>query len=310
MLIEVRLSPQLNTWIYGFFQHSFEQMMRDGGFRPIVFLYHALWVGFFTMTALIAALALWRAAKPERRTPYFLAAGYLGTVLVLAKTFGSLLYALSLAPLVCFAGRKLQLRIAVVLALIALLFPLLRGGDLVPVETMLEQAGRVDPDRARSLGVRFDNEGQLLARASEKPLFGWGGFGRNLIYDATGRTDSVTDGRWVIVIGVYGWSGYIVEFGLLALPLLLLARGAHRIPAADLSPYVGSLALILAINMIDMLPNATLIPFTWLLAGAMLGHAEALKAGRMAGAERIPPAGDRAGAHGGPAEPARPRTIL
>jgi len=59
-LIEIRLSPQINTWVYGFFQHSFEQMMRDGGFRPIVFLPHGLWLAFFMMTAVLAAAALSR----------------------------------------------------------------------------------------------------------------------------------------------------------------------------------------------------------------------------------------------------------
>ena len=47
MLVEIRLSPQLNIWVYGFFQHNFDQMIRFGGFRPIVFLYHGLWVSFF-----------------------------------------------------------------------------------------------------------------------------------------------------------------------------------------------------------------------------------------------------------------------
>ena len=38
-----------------------------------------------------------------------------------------------------------------------------------------------------------------------------------------------------------------------------------------LSPWVGGLALILGANMMDLLPNATQIPFTWLMAGALLG---------------------------------------
>ena len=42
-LIEIRLSPQMNTWIYGFFQHSFAQTIRASGYRPIVFLQHGLW---------------------------------------------------------------------------------------------------------------------------------------------------------------------------------------------------------------------------------------------------------------------------
>ena len=31
MLVEIRLSPQLNAWIYGFFPHEFQQTMRYGG---------------------------------------------------------------------------------------------------------------------------------------------------------------------------------------------------------------------------------------------------------------------------------------
>jgi hypothetical protein len=36
------------------------------------------------------------------------------------------------------------------------------------------------------------------------------------------------------------------------------------------------MGLILAANLLDLLPNATLIPFTWLMAGALLGEAERL----------------------------------
>ena len=35
------------------------------------------------------------------------------------------------------------------------------------------------------------------------------------------------------------------------------------------------MALMLGINMIDLIPNATLTPLTWLMAGAILGYAEA-----------------------------------
>jgi hypothetical protein len=41
------------------------------------------------------------------------------------------------------------------------------------------------------------------------------------------------------------------------------------------------LSLILAANMVDLLPNATHIPFTWLMAGALLGEAERLAALRL-----------------------------
>lgn len=47
MLFEVRMSPQLHTWLYGYFPHSFLQQYRMGGFRPVVFMGHGLLVAFF-----------------------------------------------------------------------------------------------------------------------------------------------------------------------------------------------------------------------------------------------------------------------
>ncbi|MDC0003389.1 hypothetical protein OAE19_03235, partial [Porticoccaceae bacterium] len=60
ILIEIRLSPQLHTWIYGFFPHQFIQQMRFGGFRPVVFLGHGLVVSMFVVVVLGAATLLWK----------------------------------------------------------------------------------------------------------------------------------------------------------------------------------------------------------------------------------------------------------
>jgi hypothetical protein len=154
----------------------------------------------------------------------------------------------------------------------------LKGADLVPTETLLTQAAKVGEDRAASLQYRFYNEDLLLERADEKPLFGWGSWGRNHIHDdITGTILTVTDGRWIIVLGVFGWIGFIAEFGLLGLPVILLWRVVRLTPAGTLSPSIGPLALILAINIIDLLPNATLTPITWIISGALLGYAENLE---------------------------------
>ena len=279
MLIEIRLSPQLNVWIYGFFQHDFGQMMRYGGFRPIVFLQHGLWVALFALMSFAAAVALSRLESQEKRLRYILVAIYLGAVLALCKTAGPLIYALGLVPLILFAGNKFQIRVAAFLALAVVIYPLLRGWGILPDDAIVSLASSIDPDRAASLQFRIDNEKMLLTHASEKAMFGWGSWGRNLVYDhASGSRITTVDWRWIIVFGVNGWSGYLGEFGLLALPLLLLARQAGKFPNNELSPYIGPLSLIFAANLVDLLPNATLIPFTWLLAGAMLGYSEALNA--------------------------------
>lgn len=302
MLLEIRLSPQLNTWIYGYFQASFDQMIRGGGFRPLVFLEHGIWTAFFIMTAFIAALAFRRVAPPRDRprarvavqvadaasdstpqTPapaldnrYLLAAGYLGVVLVLSKTLGPLLQATALAPLVFFLGPRRQVAIAALLGLLVLVYPAMKATAIAPTDFLVAQAERIDPERARSLEFRFHNEDQLFERAVEKPLFGWGSWGRPQLHDpVTGELTSVTDGRWIITLGVYGWVGFIAEFGLLLLPLALAWRAVRR--GTDAGAEVGAVALILGANMIDLIPNATLTPVTWMLAAALAGWAGAAK---------------------------------
>lgn len=276
-LVEVGVGPMLNIWVYGFFQHDFEQMLRYGGYRPIVFLPHGIWLAFFVMTAVLGAASLLRYGTPDTRPRALFALVWLAVVLVLCKTFGAIGYALFGLPLVLFASPALRVRIALVLAVIAVVYPLLRGGGLVPVEAILAQAEALDAERAASLRFRFENEEALLAHANERPVFGWGGWGRNLMYDPdTAELLTIPDGRWIIVFGVYGWLGFLAEFGLLALPLWLLWRGARA--GAAVGPHAATVALILALNMFDLLPNATLEPLTWLVAGAVLGHAERIRA--------------------------------
>lgn len=279
-LIEIRFSPQTNVMVYGFFQHSFEQMMRGGGFRPIVFLPHALWIALFFTYTVIAASALTRTAETDVKSKFVMGMLYLIVVLLLCKSMASIMYAVALVPLVVFGSVRLQLSIALGFAVLAVTYPMLRNFGVVPLDWILAQAEAVSPDRAQSLGYRFGNEEQLLERAKEKLMFGWGGWGRNLIREIeTGQIISIPDGRWILTFGTYGWVGYLSEMGLLATPLALLAWYARSERVQTMSPMVSAVALILAITMIDMLLNDTLVPFVWLLAGAVLGYAERIRFG-------------------------------
>jgi hypothetical protein len=272
-LIELRLSPVFNIWFYGFFQHDFGQMIRGGGFRPIVFLPHALWLATFFASALLACGALTRNAPLLDRWKVALLTGYLVVILFLCKSLAAFLYGMFLLPVVLFVPPRWQLRLALSFALVALVYPMLRNGHFIPLDWVLDMAGEISASRQQSLGYRFDNEEQLLARAAEKPLFGWGEWGRNLLRDPeTGIMLTVPDGRWIITFGSFGWFGYLCEFGLLALPVVLMWVSLRR--PEDVSPYIGPLCLILGATMLDMLLNDTLTPLTWLIAGAILGHAE------------------------------------
>ena len=54
-LYEVRMSRQLNNMVYGSYPHSWQQHIRNDGWRPIVFMSHGLQLAIFFSTTVIAA---------------------------------------------------------------------------------------------------------------------------------------------------------------------------------------------------------------------------------------------------------------
>jgi hypothetical protein len=266
MLIEIRLSPQLHTWIYGFFPHSFDQQIRNGEFRPVVFLGHGLLVAILTSMTIVAAAYLGRQRARIFGVSAWFWLAYLMGIMVLCRSLGALILSVAVIPVAIFIRRDSVRLLCALVAITVLVYPMMRGADLVPVQALADQVGAVNPERASSFQTRIDNEDILLERAAQRPLFGWGGYGRNRIYDEyTGKDLSITDGTWIIIIGISGWAGYIATFGLLCLPMVgKWWRGAQ------LSAPGVALSLILAINLLDLLPNSSLTPLTWLLAGTLV----------------------------------------
>lgn len=284
-LYEVRMSPQLSMMIYGYFPHEWRQHLRAGGYRPVVFLHHGLWLAIFFCGSFLAALSLWRNSEGKVRVRWMLAALWMFMVLILSKGVGALGIGIFLGGVILFLPISLQILSTAVLAGVLLTYPMVRGAGLAPTEQALSLAYSVDPVRESSLRFRLDNEDILLERANQRPLFGWGGWGRNRVIDDQGRDISVTDGYWVIAIGSKGWLGYIAEFGLLLIPMIFLGL---RWKSLALTPATAGIAMVLTANMIDLIPNATLTPVTWLLAGALAGR---LELGRVAADSAVQPAG-------------------
>ncbi|UWQ23220.1 hypothetical protein [Jannaschia sp. W003] len=290
-LWEVRMSPQLNSDIYGFFPHDWRQHIRDGGFRPLVFLRHGLLLGMFLSLGVLAAAALWRISLKGRgatiRTA--MATLFLLATLVLSKNLGATLIALiGLATILLLPARR-WLLIAALISTTVLTYPVLRSAGLVPTDKVVSVlSGIAGSGRILSLEFRLRNEDILLERANEKPLFGWGRWGRARVY-VDGRDITTTDGTWIITYGEGGLLGYLAVFGLLALPPILLAF--KRGPA--LEPASAALALLLAVNLIDLLPNSGLSPVTWMLAGALAGRLEWRPSAATAHGPEIAAAGGR-----------------
>lgn len=271
ILWEIRMSPQLHTQIYGYFHSSFNQQVRAGGFRAVVFLNHGLSVSIFLTLAVIAAIGLMKGNIRNKSRKWLLAAVWLAFVLSISKSLGPAILAVIFGAVALFMTTRVQIIFAACVAGTVLAYPLLRSADLVPIERVMELAMSVDEERADSLNVRIINEEALLEKARERIVFGWGGWGRNRIYDENGNDRSLTDGAWTILMGQGGWFRYIPLFGLLALPII----GLCLVRRDRIDVVCGALILMLAAKLANAIPNNGLDPTTWLIAGALLGRLEA-----------------------------------
>ena len=270
ILFEIRMSPQLHTWIYGFFPHSWTQQLRYGGFRPVVFLGHGLWVSIFIFMILGSIVSISKLKMSSFRFPDTIIIFYFLVLLVLAKGVGSMLLGLILMMGMMFFKYDLILKISVVLATTAILYPLLCIGDLFPHQYLLDSIAAIDASRAESLKYRFDQEAALLERASQKIIFGWGGWGRSLL------ENSVTDGYWVILVGKYGLVGFAAIFGLFFTSVYRAKKTVELGGNEAQYQYIAGISLTAALLMIDQIPNASINPIIWLLMSIQAGVAKRL----------------------------------
>jgi len=269
VLYEIRMSPTFMNRVYGLIDiNYFLQSLRDGGYRAMVFLGHGLLVSTFIALGIVAAAGLMRQRVRIAGISAALALAVLAVVLVLNKSTGAIVLALLIAPALYLLPTRRFITIGFIISMIVLMYPMLRGANLVPTDQIQRLATSFSSDRGSSLKFRTENETLLLGRVAEKPVFGWGIFGRNRIAVDNGWsvTDiTVTDGTWIIAIGQYGWVGYIAMFGLLSYPFFNLFRNRKQ----DVSLASVTLLAMMLLNLVDLLPNSSLRPMTWLIAGAL-----------------------------------------
>ena len=168
-----------------------------------------------------------------------------------------------------------QLFLAAIVGLMLCSYPLLRSAGFAPTQGISALSAQLDPSRAQSFDFRLRHEEALLARAEQRPYFGWGGWGRGFIRDPiTGRSESVLDGAWIIIFGETGWLGYLSSFGMFALPLLRLRKGDARAggKTRPVSQYTAGLALVLIFGLLDSIPNFGISAITWMIAGALSAY--------------------------------------
>jgi hypothetical protein len=268
---ELRMSPNLHLWIYGYAQHDFGQTIRGTGYRPMVFMAHGLSLARFFFIGICSAFILGRLNARVFSLPAKPVGWFLLLILILCKSLGATMFAGLAVPLLLRSKPTTQARVGFVLALFVGLYPLLRTWDLIPTDQILSTLrALVGEDRTESLAFRFFNESLLLEKARQQLIFGWGQYGRNFAPRGWDQ-QAVADGYWVIQIGIIGLVGFISTFGPMLIPLLQTPSRRKAIVFEPHRRLLGGLALILGLVALDWIPNGLFSPYPYLLVGALAG---------------------------------------
>ncbi len=275
--IEMRLSPQLHVWVYGYHQTDFGQSIRLGGYRPLCFLKHGLTLGMFMGTTAFVGFVLWktRAVTSVLGFPVSVCSVVLLIVAILCRSTGAAV--LLVAGLGVFLGcRWMRSRLPFLLLLI---LPVVYVGNRAFLGWDLGQvvglAAKLDETRARSLEFRIGNEMILVEKALRRPIFGWGGWGRSRVYDLEGEDISTTDGRWIIILGTQGLLGLLTYLAAFLWPLFRLIRlcSMKHWFGPDLGP-VFALMLLSGLFVVDLCVNGSISVVFLLTGGALASLAQ------------------------------------
>ncbi len=277
IVYELRFSPQLHNDVYGYHASDFIQSLREGSYRASVFIGHGLPLTFWMSMCAIAAMALHKTKKRIGKLPPLMIVCFLVAIIVLSKTWSAYIYvSLGIAFIYWFSPRN-QIKVAFILAALIMIYPSSKIMDIFPDEAIIQNLAEYNPQRAKSMVTRYVNEEALLAHALRKPFFGWGGWGRNRIYDTAGKDNSITDGRWIIQLGNFGIFGFVFYYLFLLTPMYFALKTVRQIDDPNERIYFAVLAIFLALCIIDSVPNDSMSALNLLLAGALLGQAELIK---------------------------------
>ncbi|MGL5083039.1 MAG: O-antigen ligase family protein [Microcoleaceae cyanobacterium] len=282
-ILETIISPQLHSMVYGYHGiRQFGQGIRYGGYRPAVFMVHGLSVGMWMMTATLIGIWLWQAGLLKKfwNIPMNLLVIGMVITVILVKSTGAYIYLLY-GIIILFTAKWMRIALPL-LVLIAMIYGYVglaaSGGfsgeskdQIVAVITDL-----TNEDRAQSLQFRWDNEEILGEKARERPILGWGGWGRNRVfeYGSSGELEdvTVTDSLWIISFGVNGSIGLIAIVATLSVPVLVFCR---RYPAQNwFSPKITSVAVlsvVLILYLLDCTLNNQPNPVFTLTSGGVAG---------------------------------------
>jgi hypothetical protein len=298
-LFEVRMSPQLEAIVYGGRMRS---GIRLGGWRPAVFMQSGLELVMWMSVCSLIGIWLWRtgALKKVLGFSMSLLVPVLLVTTLLCRGFGALaLLIMGLCSMWFSKATKTRFALVCLIA-VAPAYIALRASGIWHGEGVVPLVSMIDEGRAGSFAFRLDNENILTQKALQRPIFGWGQWGRSRVYDEWGRDISTTDGLWIIELGAHGFVGLISVFLALLLPLSLTVYRCHvrRLVSSDGAALLA-LAVITSLFAIDCLPNGQFNPIFVLAGGGvasvvLTGHTLGSRvANQLAGNPAAPRISDR-----------------
>lgn len=261
------MSPQIHRMVYGFAAHTsgIRQQIRWAGYRQIVFMDHGLVTAFWMMNAALIVLWLWQSKSVKDiwgiKISYLVY--ILGFMVIWSRSTGSIVYFL-FAIMVLLVAKWFKLNLPLFLFVAGIVSYLyLNIFGIFNKQPLLQFASNFFPQkRVASLEYRLDQEEILGDKARERFLFGWGGLGRNRVFEENGlgifEDISVTDSVWMITFGNGGVVG-IASFAAFVLLVPSLFIFIYYPVKTWFNPVIAPavvLAVIVIIWMFDLLFNS------------------------------------------------------
>jgi len=197
--------------------------------------------------------------------------GILTIVTFMCKNMGA--FALLIFGLLALFSIPYLKRAVIVYLLIAVapLYMVYRATGTWSAEMLVDIAASIHKQRGDSLQDRLRNDSMLAEKALQRPIFGWGGWGRARIYREDGKDISITDGLWIIALGDTGIAGLAALTAVLLIPpLLLMRRYPVQIWTDPRIAPAAVMAIMVVLYMIDNLFNSMFNPLYVMSAGGLV----------------------------------------
>ncbi|HCT45899.1 MAG: hypothetical protein CMJ35_05060 [Phycisphaerae bacterium] len=278
-LFEIVMSPQLNRMIYGFRPSDWVMTKRMGGWRPMVFMQHGLALAAWVAAAALVAWILWRSKSITNiwGIPMSIVAIGLVILTIMLRSTGAAILLLGLIAAAEFIHATRLRPLLLLMIILPMGYVGLRtigweGQQLVSAVSIFGE------ERAGSLNMRLENDQMIADKAMQRPVFGWGGWGRWRVKDDFGNDITVSDSWWAILLGTTGVFGLTCTYATFISPLIPLAR--HKLESRI---FIGPLGAAWAIGfgvllfVIDTLANAMPNTSFMLMAGVLVSVVPLIK---------------------------------